>query len=61
MAKINIDRELYLKVKQVSENAGYSSVEEFVVHLLERIVDSSVPEDVDEDVLKRLQGLGYIS
>lgn len=61
MAKIKIDRELYQRVKQVSQNAGYASVEEFVSHLLEKIVEAPDTGDNDEDVVKRLQGLGYIS
>ncbi len=61
MAKIKIDRDLYQRVKQVSQNAGYASVEEFVSHLLEKIVEAPDTGDNDEDVVKRLQGLGYIS
>ena len=61
MPKIKIDKELYKKVKHVSEIAGYSSVDEFILHLLEKAVDQENPEEKDEDVLKRLQGLGYIS
>ena len=61
MPKIKINKELYKKVKHVSEIAGYSSVEEFILHLLEKTVDQADPEEKDEDVLKRLQGLGYIS
>lgn len=61
MPKVKIDKELYKKVKYVSEIIGYSSVDEFISHLLEKAVDQSGPEENDEDVLKRLQGLGYIS
>ena len=61
MPKIKINKELYKKVKHVSEIAGYSSADEFILHLLEKAVDQSDPEEKDEDVLKRLQGLGYIS
>ena len=55
MPKIKIEKKLYQKVKQVSESAGYSSVDEFISHLLEKVVDQSGPEENDEDVLKRLQ------
>ena len=61
MAKVKIDKELYRKAKQASERAGYSSVEEFISHLLEKVVDSPEAWDNDEDVIKRLKGLGYIS
>jgi len=61
MAKIKIEKDLYQKVRQVSQNAGYASVEEFVSHLLEKIVETPDTWENDEDVVKRLQGLGYIS
>lgn len=61
MPKIKIDKELYEEVKKVSENAGYSSAEEFVSHLLEKVVNPPDAEDSDEDLVKRLQGLGYIA
>jgi len=61
MPKIKIDKELYEEVKKVSENAGYSSAEEFVLHLLEKVVNPPDAEDSDEDLVKRLQGLGYIA
>ena len=61
MPKVIIDKELYEKVKQFSEQAGYSSVNEFLTHLLEKIVIEAEPGETDEDLLKRLQGLGYIS
>jgi hypothetical protein len=61
MPKIKIDKELYEGVKKVSENAGYSSTEEFVTHLLEKVVNPPDAEDNDQDLVNRLQGLGYIS
>jgi len=61
MPKIKIDKELYEEVKKVSENAGYSSTEEFVSHLLEKVVNPPDAEDNDQDVVNQLRGLGYIS
>ena len=61
MPKIKIDKELYAAVRKLSEDAGYSSVEEFVSHLLEKVVNPPDTEDSDVDLLKRLQGLGYIA
>ena len=63
--KIKIEGELLDQLKQCSEAAGYSSVEEFVIHALEKEVkrilgsDQGAP-DSKELVKKRLQGLGYI-
>ena len=61
MPKIKIDKQLYEEVKQVSENAGYSSAEEFVSHLLEKVVNPPDAEDNDQDLVNQLRGLGYIS
>ena len=62
--RIKLDDELFDKVKQCAEKAGYATVNEFVSHVLEKEVTrlqgpdhSSDPED---KVKKRLQGLGYI-
>ena len=61
MPKIKIDKELYKKAKRAAENEGYSSIEEFVAHIIEKIVDQPEPGETDDDLLKRLKGLGYIS
>ena len=60
MPKIKIERELYEEIKKISKNAGYSSVDEFVNHILERTVTPPGGDDMDEEVLDRLKGLGYI-
>jgi hypothetical protein len=61
--KIKIDRELYGKMKRYATTAGYSSVDEFVMHALEKEVRKiEAAETDDEEVIKkRLRGLGYIS
>ena len=59
--KVKIDPDLLEKAKKVSETAGYSTVDEFVSHLLEKEL-KKVEDAVDEEELKeRLRGLGYIS
>jgi metal-responsive CopG/Arc/MetJ family transcriptional regulator len=57
---IKLDKELWAKIKRVSEAAGYSSPEEFVQHVLEREIAKLDDAQSDEDIVKRLQGLGYI-
>ncbi|MCP4682531.1 MAG: hypothetical protein GY864_09380 [Desulfobacterales bacterium] len=61
MPKIKIDNELFKKAKMFAEEKGYSSVEEFIAHLIETTVISQKVDDNDEDVMRRLKGLGYIS
>ena len=61
MPKIKISNELFAKVKKVAELAGYSSVDEFVSHALEKEVAKLEGSDSEEEIKKKLQGLGYIS
>jgi len=63
--KVKIEGELLEKAKQCAEACGYSSVDEFVLHMLERELNRVLPPDEgsapSKDVVKqRLQGLGYI-
>ena len=59
--KIKIDKALMVKIKKFSRTAGYSSPEEFVVHVLEKEI-SKFEESEDDEVLKeRLKGLGYLA
>lgn len=59
--KIRIDRQLYDKIKQYAAVAGYSSVEEFVAHALEKEMKKLEGAESEEEIKKRLRGLGYIS
>ena len=61
MPKVKIDKELYQKAKDFAQEIGYSSVDEYVAHLLEREVNSAQGDDADEKVSEQLRGLGYIS
>lgn len=60
--KIKIDKELYDKAKKSAESAGYSSIEEFITHIIEKeIANNEEDNESREEVEKRLQGLGYVS
>ena len=59
--KIKLDRALFEKVKKYSELAGYSSVEEFVTHALEKELAKLEDAVSEEEIKNRLKGLGYIS
>ncbi len=61
MPKINLDKELYEKAKKISDDLGYSSVDEFVTHVVEREVNPPGMEGDDAAVVNRLKGLGYIA
>ncbi len=58
--KIRIGNELYATLKKAAVVAGYSSVDEFILHILERAVAEVTQAQSEEEVRKRLQGLGYI-
>lgn len=60
MAKIKIDSALYARAKKAAETAGYSSLEEFVTHIIETEVAKNEHTDLDEKVADQLRGLGYI-
>lgn len=58
---IQIDPALMEKVKAAAAKAGYASPDEFVAHVLERELSKTDDASHDEDVKKKLEGLGYIS
>ena len=60
MAKIKIEKSLYERAKEAAETAGYSSVDEFIIHLIEQGIEQSGSEVSDEQVSDQLRGLGYI-
>lgn len=59
--KVKLDKDLIAKVRRYSDIAGYSSVEEFITHALEKELAKLEDADSEEEIKKRLQGLGYIS
>jgi hypothetical protein len=58
---IKIDKDLRRKIEKYARIAGYSSVDEFVAHALEKELAQLEDADSEEEIKKRLQGLGYIS
>ena len=59
--KIALDRQLWKKLQKIAGIAGYSSVEEFIVHVLEKEVTQITEAETDEEIRAKLKGLGYIS
>ena len=60
-AKIKLDKDLFEKVKKYAQMSGYSSPEEFVSHWLEKEIAKLEESDSEEEIKKKLKGLGYIS
>lgn len=57
---IKLNKDLMTRVRKCSEAAGYSSPEEFVEHILERELAKLEDAGSDEEIVKRLKGLGYL-
>ncbi len=60
-AKVKLDKALLEKVKEYARLAGYSSPEEFITHCLEKELAKLSESDSEEEIKKKLKGLGYIS
>jgi len=60
-SRVKLDKALLVKVKRYSDLAGYSSVEEFIMHALEKEIALLDEADSPEEIKKKLKGLGYIS
>lgn len=58
---IKLDKELIARVKKFSDIAGYSSPAEFITHAIEKELAKLEDAGSEEEIKKRLKGLGYIS
>jgi metal-responsive CopG/Arc/MetJ family transcriptional regulator len=58
---VKLDKTLLAKVKHYAALAGYSSPDEFITHALEKEIRQLDEADSEEEIKKRLKGLGYIS
>lgn len=59
--KIKIEKDLFARIEKISKIAGYSSTEEFITHALEKEMAQFEDAGSEEEIKKRLRGLGYIS
>ncbi len=58
---VTLDKALLAKVKRYSDLAGYSSVDEFITHALEKELKLLEGSESEEELKKKLKGLGYLS
>ena len=61
MAKVKIDKGLYIKARKRAIELNYASVNEYVVHVLEKELNILANQEENEEIIKKLKGLGYIS
>ena len=57
---IKLNKSLCQRAARCAEQTGYSSLEEFVEHVLERAVANLENPDSPQDVESKLKGLGYL-
>ena len=63
---VTLPAELYDRIGKRVKDAGFNSVDEYVVFVLEEILREEVEEEVvinhgdEEEVRKRLKSLGYL-
>ena len=60
-AKVKLDKDLLEKIKTYARLSGYASPEEFITHCLEKEIAQLGESDSEEEIKKKLKGLGYIS
>ena len=58
---VKLDKDILAKIEKYSKIAGYSSPAEFITHALEKELSQLEGADSEEEIKKRLRGLGYIS
>lgn len=60
--KLRLDDAMMDRIRKVAGAGGYSSPEEFVMHVLRRELDSIAPQDgeSEEEIRRKMEGLGYM-
>ena len=59
--RVKFDPRLFERARLCAERAGYASVDEFIVHTVERAVASIEDAPDGQELKRRLKGLGYLS
>jgi metal-responsive CopG/Arc/MetJ family transcriptional regulator len=57
---VKLDPALLDRAKAAAEKAGYSSMEEFIRHAVEKELGRIEEAQGKEEVMKQLKGLGYL-
>ena len=59
-AKFKLKKDMTERIKRCAEAAGYCSAQEFVEHILTRELAKLEDAESDEEIVKKLKGLGYL-
>ncbi|HTS74924.1 MAG TPA: hypothetical protein VMG40_01905 [Bryobacteraceae bacterium] len=57
---IKLKKTTWQRAKRCAKAAGYASVEEFVEHVLEKELRKFDDAKSDDEIVKKLRGLGYL-
>lgn len=57
---LKLDKALCDRARAAAAKAGYSSLEEFVSHAIEKELAGLEEAEAREEVVKQLKGLGYL-
>ena len=57
---LKLDKSLCQRAARCAEQAGYSSLEEFVEHAIEKELAQREKPESPKDVTRKLKGLGYL-
>jgi hypothetical protein len=60
-SRIKLDRVLLARIKRHVDLSGYSSIEEFITHAVEKEIVRLEATEPEQELKKKLKGLGYIS
>ena len=57
---VKLDKTLLERARAAAARAGYSSLDEFVEHVIEKELAILEEAEAKEEVVKQLKGLGYL-
>jgi Arc/MetJ-type ribon-helix-helix transcriptional regulator len=57
---VKLNKSLCDRARVLVKRAGYSSLEEFIEHAMEKDLARLEEADSKEDLIKKLKGLGYL-
>lgn len=57
---VKLNKSLCQRAQKVIETAGYSSLEEFIEHAVEKDLVRLEGTESKEELIKKLKGLGYL-
>jgi hypothetical protein len=57
---IKLNKSIWERARRAADAAGYSSIEEFVEHAVEKELARHEESPSNDDLVRKLKGLGYL-